>query len=727
MNTEYQQTEIEINTFKYQDRIDKLKKKKLEQTDEKILVEGLLDEDDYGRVVPPKDHWEIIPNHEDGSFYGFEAWTDNFCSLMENHPVYIDPNDAFAGRWMYFMSKMRPNKWNPKYPFDHLKENIEKYNIIHGIGDDAHFSPDYKIGLDLGWGGLLEKLYHYKEINGKDKHEFYDFHIRAIKAVQVWIKNHINKIYKLAEIEKDPALKQNLYQMADVNQKILNNAPSSLREALQWIIWFHLASRTYNRDGAGGQIDELLRPYYEKDIEAGIITEDETVYYLASFLINDPIYWQLGGPDENGSDVTSEISFLILKAADKINTSLNITVRVHDGLNKDLFNESLHYLVKNKNAWPRFSGDKALVEGFMRNGFSESLAKKRIAVGCNWMSLPGLEYTMNDLVKVNMAKVFEVAYEEMLNDQRINNSTEFLWKLFDKHLKIAVATAAEGIKFHLKYQKYNEPELMLNLLSHGPIEKGHDVSDGGATYYNLAIDGAGLATVADSFSALEQRIEKEEKLSWAELDDHIKNNFDDVQGERIRLLLKNSDRYAQGNSIGDKWALKIKERFIEYVREHSEKEKRYLFIPGFFSWANTLGFGQAVKATPNGRKDFDPISHGANPHPGFSMDGASLAMANAIAQIQPGFGNTAPMQWELDPTMATKDYISLIGTIIKTHFELGGTLINVNIMDKQKVLEAHKDPSKYPDLVVRVTGFTAYFSMLSPKFRQLVVDRILEN
>ena len=71
--------------------------------------------------------------------------------------------------------------------------------------------------------------------------------------------------------------------------------------------------------------------------------------------------------------------------------------------------------------------------------------------------------------------------------------------------------------------------------------------------------------------------------------------------------------------------------------------------------------------------------------------------------------------------------MEVIKAIIRTHFQLGGTLINVNVMDKQKILEAHKDPSKYPDLVVRVTGFTAYFAMLTPQFRQLVVDRILES
>ena len=113
----------------------------------------------------------------------------------------------------------------------------------------------------------------------------------------------------------------------------------------------------------------------------------------------------------------------------------------------------------------------------MRNGFSAELARRRIAVGCNWMSLPGLEYTMNDLVKVNMAKVFEVAYDE-LQASGAAPSTELLWRGFERHLGIAVHTAAEGIRHHLKYQKYNEPELLLNLLSHGPLEKGRDASAG---------------------------------------------------------------------------------------------------------------------------------------------------------------------------------------------------------------------------------------------------------
>ena len=716
-----------VLSMDYESKIATLRAMKAVQTQDKIREEGLLDEDDYGRIVPPKGLWETRPNHPDGSFYGYEAWADNFCSLMAVHPVYVKDYDAFAGRWMYFMSKMRKNKWNPAYPYDHLKEDIARYDIICGIGDDAHFAPDYRMGLELGWGGLKAKIEHYRGINRDEgQQSFYDLHLRAIDAIQGWIRRHIDEALRLAEEAHSPETREHFLTIARTNEAILDSTPATFREACQWIIWYHLASRTYNRDGAGDQLDALLFPYYKADMENGTLDKDEAVYLLACFLINDPVYWQIGGPDEDGKDQTNELSFLILEAADKIDTSLNITVRVHDGLDPELFRKSVGYLVKNKNGWPRFSGNDALVEGFMRNGYPAGLARKRIAVGCNWMSIPGLEYTMNDLVKVNMAKVFEVAYDELMAGCA-DPDTEALWSIFDSHLGKAVHTAAEGIRHHLRYQKYNEPELILNLLSHGPIEKGKDVADGGAEYLNLAIDGAGLAVVADSFAALEQRVEKESMFTWERVKEAVDHNFSGEGDERIRQFLKTSERYGKEKSLGEKWALRIRDAFTRHVRAESDASERQLFIPGFFSWANTVTFGEHVGATPNGRPAHAPISHGANPLPGFVADGASLSLATAVAKVQPGYGNTAPMQWELDPTFARMDNVGIIMAIIKTHFKLGGTLINVNIMDKAKVLEAHKDPSRYPDLVVRVTGFTAYFCMLSPPFRQLVVDRILES
>jgi len=512
--------------------------------------------------------------------------------------------------------------------------------------------------------------------------------------------------------------------MAEANAHLVSGPPRTLREACQWIAWFNLASRTFNRDGAGGQLDELLRPYYERDRAEGRLDDEDAIFILACLLLSDPHYYQLGGPGPDGRDLTSPISFLILEAAHRLGASCNLTIRVHDGLDEALFLKSVRHLFEDRLGWPRYSGDKGLVEGFMRNGYPADLARERIATGCHWMAIPGREYTMNDCVKINTAKVFEVAWREMM-DEAAEPSVAGLWRRFEAHLRRAVRTTAEGIDFHLDHQRQNQPELMLNLLCHGPIEKGRDVTDGGVEFYNICCDGSALATVADSFAALEQRIEREGVLAWDEIDRHLRADWAGADGERVRRMMRSSERYGHGRSLGDAWAVRLSQAFTRLVKERPTPGGRNM-IPGWFSWSATIDMGQQVGATPNGRAAGAPISHGANPDPGFRSDGAPTAMAKAIAAIQPGYGNTAPMQLELDPGLSKEEGgVQKVAALIKTHFRLGGTLLNINIIDADTILEAHADPSKHPDLIVRVTGFTAYFATLSPEFRQLVVDRII--
>ena len=711
----------------YRERIRILRERKLEETQVKSKIKEYQDGDDYGSVPAPEDYrFQCEPNHDNGSWYGYEGWSRNFYKLMSEHPVYIDSVDAFSCRWMYCMVWFDEKKgaaWNPDFPYDHLKAAQEKYGIVPGIGADAHFAGDYEIGLELGWGGLLAKLEEYRRKN--PGHEaFYDAEALVIRGIQNWMKHAIAEARRLAEAERHPVLRQNLLDMAEVNEHILEVPPATLREACQWVCWFNMASRTYNRDGAGFQLDQLLKTYYDRDLAAGRVTREEAVFYLACLLLNDPHYYQIGGLDGEGRSLVSEFSYMVLEAADLLNSACNITVRVDKDIDRAFLYKAVDYLFKNKNGWPRFSGDDALSKGFMRLGYSQELARKRIAVGCHWMSLPGLEYTLNDCVKINGAKVFEVALDDMMA-QGGAFSTQRLWELFDYHMGQAVAATAEGIAFHLEHQEDNEPELLLNLLSHGPVETGLDVTKS-AKYFNLCIDGTAIATVADSFGALEQRVEREGRISWEELYRHLRSDFQESGGERVRQMLQASNRYGGGDTLSDHWAVKISRAFSQQVRDVSENYPGYQFIPGWFSWSNTIQLGRQVGATPNGRRAYEPINHGANPHPGFRKDGALTAMTNSICAIQPGYGNTAPVQLELDPGMGRgEEAVQKIADYILTLMELGGTLLNINIIDGQKILEADKDPSKYPDLVVRVTGFTAYFCALTPEFRKLVVDRIL--
>ena len=705
---------------KYAGRIARLVAKKKEQTLAKYRQFRKADEDDYGYVLPPEEFMRTFRFpvlDENGSFHGVSAWAKNYRALLEAHPVYVDPDDALAGRWMFMMSRMRAGYQLSLAPFpvdySFLHHDQELYDLTHGIGKDAHFAPDYRIGLSLGWGGLTRKVERSLEAHKFDPEavELLNAELEALAGIRNWI--HRTAMAAEGELRR-------------INLRLENDPPETLREACQWIAWFNMASRTYNRDGAGGQRDEILRPYYERDIAAGRIDDEDAVYYIACLLLNDPHYYQIGGPDPNGKDQTSRISFLILEAAHALKTPCNLTIRVHDRMDEKLFRRGVEILLEDNLGYPRFSGDNALIEGFMRNGYSIELARERIALGCNWMSIPGREYTLNDTVKINLMKVFEVAFNEIADSGKF--SLGALHECYQKHLARAAFCIAEGLDFHLAHQYRNEPELLLNLLCCGPIEKGRDASHGGVDFYNMCCDGAGLAVVADSFAALQTQVVERKRIAWKECVEAVRSDFRNENGEQIRRLLASSPRFGHGGTCADEWAVTLTHDFAEAFPNGRRTPEGHLIIPGLFSWADTLRFGKTVGATPNGRRAGEPSSHGANPCPGFRKDGAATAVAKAVASVQCGYGNTSPLQLELDASFVNcADPVGRLTALFRTHFKLGGTLINVNIVDAKTLRAAQKEPEKFPDLIVRVTGFTSYFIMLSPEFRDFVVKRIIEE
>ena len=719
--------------YTFDARLAALRKVKLEQTQEKIRRNGYMDEDDYGCAPPPEDFvfYPECNDPENHTFYGPELWGRNYRRLLEAHPVYVDKNDMLAGRWMFILQRMRPFEgvvssknleMAPVFNFDYLKPTIEKYSIVSGIGKMHHFGSDYQIGLDLGWYGLLEKVRRY-QAQAKDDEalQLYNAEEDVLLGIINWVERTIAEIRRMEAAEPDAAIRENLRRMGDANEWVLHHPARDLLEACQWICWYNMAERIYCRSGAGCQLDRMLNPYYQRSKAQGM-TDEEATFLLSCFLLNDPHYYQLGGPAVDGSDNTNALSFLILEAAHRLKSTANLTIRVFDGMDERLFLRGLEILFEDRLGYPRFSGDKALVEGFMRNGYSVELARQRIALGCNWMSLPGMEYSMSDLIKINMAKVFEVAFTEYQGE-----STEELYAHFAAHMKKAVACVREGIDFHLRNQYKNAPELLLNLVCHGPIEKGRDASHGGLQYYNIAVDGAGIATVADSFGALQEQCEQKKRLTWSQVRNACADNFSGADGEVIRSILSHTPMYGSGGSASDAWAVRISKMFTSLIVDERTPDG-YRMIPGLFSWANTIPFGKAVGATPNGRYSGAPINHGANPNNGFRKDGAFTAAARAIASVQPGYGNTAPFQLELNDTIVNRqDAIRNVASVIKAHFDMGGTLVNVNIVDADEILAANKNPEAYPNLIVRVTGFTAYFAALSPEFRQLVVDRIISD
>ena len=623
----------------YQQRLDALRATKLLQTQAKQELIGSMDHDDWGLILPPPDRRKIVramsssgmpitdcllegyqvqSNHPSGGFFGPRAVGENYRALLECHPVYIDPVSSLAGGYMVnFMSYRKPH-WNPDFNPAQFQEVIARYKLLPGIGATQHFCQDLQIGLDLGWDGLLDKIRQNQQAQAPAHADFYAGLEAVVLGVQNWIERSAETARRMAETETDPNIRQNLTEMAEINARLVRQAPATFREACQWMLWYQILARMYNGSGALGRLDALLQPFYDRDIAAGILTDEEAVFHIACLLLRDTAYIQLGGPDASGNDITGKVSYLVLEAGHRLKIPANVGVCVGERVDPNLLRRGVEIMFADKTAFPKFLGVERTVEGFSRLGYPAELGRQRAYSGCHWSAIPGREYTLNDCVKINFAAVFEYAFNELMAraDQE-TPSTTGLWQGFVSHLGRAVDATAACLDFHMEHMHQVYPELVLDLLCHGPIEKGLDASNGGVELYQPVRGWRRAGDRGRLVCRARAAHRKRGRLTWAEMQSHLNHNWAGAEGERARLMVRAIPRYGSGGSRADDWAVQIAQAFTRLVVAKPTPHG-YKMVPGIFSWANTIPMGKEIGATPNGRRTGEPISHGANPDPAFA-------------------------------------------------------------------------------------------------------------
>ena len=480
---------VTVEILTYQQRLDALRAEKLRQTQEKQGVIGSMDHDDWALILPPPDRRKIVQamstsgmpitdcliegyepesNHPSGGFFGPKAVGANYRALLEAHPVYIDPLSSLAGGYMVNFSSYRKPGWNPDFAVSKLDPELaelhKKYQLHPGIGATQHFCQDLQIGLDLGWGGILEKIRTFRALNLKNvpapedtrfapvtrqyTADFYDGLEDITLGMQNWIQRHADAARKMAEDEENPQLRQNLLDIAEMNAWIVTEPPRTFREACQWTLWFQMAARMYNGSGSMGRLDVLLTPYYEREIADGTLNDEQATFHIACLLLRDTAYLQVGGPDTRGRDVTNRLSYLVLEAAHRLQIPINVGVAVGCNVDPGLLRRGVEIIFEDKKGVPKFLGVEQTAEGFARNGYDIGWGYERAYSGCHWNAIPGREYTLNDCVKINFAAVFEVAWNELMQAPAEARSVARLWDLYIHHLRTGVRAIAESLDFH---------------------------------------------------------------------------------------------------------------------------------------------------------------------------------------------------------------------------------------------------------------------------------------
>ena len=625
------------------------------------------------------------------------------------------------------------------------------------IDTQAHIVVGHKNVLKYGFKGIKENAQlRLKTAGSESEKNFLEAVIVTSEAMRDFSNRFSNLANNMAEYEKDDDRKRELLKLAEMCVKVPWNPPETFYEALQ-SLWFtqNAAIISYGA-GSGitpGRVDQLLYSYYKKDIEQKIITNDEILRLIEEFIIkinNNVVIWPnimgvrlnhlgsdienitIGGLGRDGEDATNELSYLFVDAIKNTKLATSVSFRFSNECPKEYIRKVLE-LHKYTNS-PALFNDNIIVKAMVRDGYSIEAASDYCIIGCVEPSGNGDTFgptggsklylpSILDLV-VNRGKTSFFGTQDTIdtgNPEEFSMFEEFMNAYYTQlQLIIDIIAEATNLRDDIWANCFHNP--LISCTIDGCIENAKDMTDGGAQYKFQAIGAGGLGTVVDSLAAIKKFIYDDQKISMKELITALQTNFKD--NEVLRQILKNGPKFGNDDDYVDSIAVDIVNKFCDMVFNKKLARGGH-FKASFISYGLNIYEGALEPATPNGRKAGEPLSNSISPCNGAEKKGPTATL-NSLAKIDHtkiGYGNSLNMRFP-HYLVSSDKHLEVFRHLIDAYFKKGGMHLQVNTMGTELLRDAQTHPEDYEDLIVRVSGYAAYFTRLGKEIQDDIIDRI---
>lgn len=618
---------------------------------------------------------------------------------------------------------------------------------------------DVRILLERGFKGIKESCEAKLSDSGKydkEKRLYWEAVIIVCEAVREFAERYAMEADKLAKREINALRKAELEKIAGICRRIPWNPPRTFHEALQ-SIWFALLIALSEEFGdciGPGRLDQVLMPYYKKDINEGFLTREEALELVQCFIIKGnetqkarPAailtkfgqagyahvfhHITLGGQTVDGRDATNELSYLFLDAAEGLRLPRpQMSVRIHSKTPRRFLERAIEVVNRIGGGIPQFIGDNCMIQQLLGKGVSLQDARNYIMLGCSTGNCWGLFGHLH-MGWFNFAKILNlllndgidvVTGERMWESEDMDfTSFEALMSAFYEKLKYAIEIEARGIAVESQVTKEMLPHLYASILVPDCIEAGKDFTAGGAKYnWGATVTGVGLATAGDSLAAIKKVVFDEKLLTLDQLVKVLNRNFEGA--ENIRTQLLKAPKFGNDNDYVDEIVRQIANVFFDELEAHEN--------PGFgrlrselHSVTTHIPLGAATGATADGRKACEPLNTGLTPTNGRNVKGLTATM-NSVAKVDQLRTNASSLTLQIMPTNfegeGSKKFANLLFTYLT---DLNALHVQYNFVSPELLREAQKEPEKYRDLVVRVAGFSVFFTEMSKKVQDDVIAR----
>ncbi|WP_375748539.1 formate C-acetyltransferase/glycerol dehydratase family glycyl radical enzyme [Vibrio sp. HN007] len=666
--------------------------------------------------------------------------------------------------------------------FTDEQQEILATTIIKAEGNmtsgDAHLAVDNDKILALGLEGLIKEMRQYRADNdvatfeGLKKEQFYKATDIVLVAIQDHIISYAALASEMATKESRKERKAELEAIAENCRHIAFHAPENFWQALQlsYFVQLMLQIESNGHSVSFGRMDQFLNEFYVRDIENAVIKKAFALELLQSCWLKllevnkirsgahskasagSPLYQNvcIGGQklNENGDaeDAVNPLSWAILESCGQLrSTQPNLSVRYHECLNQDFLMGCID-VIKCGFGMPAFNNDEIVIPEFIKLGVEKEDAYNYASIGCIETAVPGKwGYRCTGMSFINFARVLLAAlnkgedatsgktflpHEKSLAEGSFANFDEVMasWEQQVRYYarkSIEIDTVVDTV---LEQQAH---DIFCSSLVDNCLERGKTVKEGGAKYDWVSGLQVGIANLGNSLAAIKHMVFDDAQISQPELAKALQDNFESSEQELLRQRILNfAPKYGNDDESVDNLLAQAYQFYIDEIENFvNTRHGRGPIGGGYYAGTSSISanvpFGSSTMATPDGRKATTPLAEGASPSSGSDRLGPT-AVYNSVAKIQANkiLGGVLLNQKLSPAAVASEGDMLKLSMLIRTFFNHHkGWHVQYNIVSRDTLLAAKENPEQYRDLVVRVAGYSAFFTALSPDAQDDIIAR----
>lgn len=659
-------------------------------------------------------NWDF-PEGRDASLsnnmkYGYAA-----MSIARNAPLRILPGELIVGSAT-------------------LREGAQHITPLLKMSSISHTTVGFEKVLNTGYKGLRAEIEERLNRGGLDDHgtDLLQSMLLTLDAATVWQQRNVELLKEMQQ--KASAEEQKFYgNIIETLEHVPENPPRNFREAIQSLWSMYAFFRLMGNWSGIGRFDRMLYPYLERDLNDGTLTLDEARELVAHFWIKgtewigehnatgDAQFYQniiLGGIDRNGKEVTNALTYLVLDVVEELHISdYPIAVRIGDKTPEKLYRRIAEV--------QRFGGgivsvynENVVIDGLIKFGYPEEEAREFTNDGCWEAIIPGK--TAFTYSPIDMMQPLFRALKLDQNEALSYTDFESLYKSFLVELDKDVNNLQSALDN--SWQDHVTPSPLVSMFVEGCIEKGLGYAERGPKYTVNGIHYGGVSDTANSLQVLKKLVFEEHYIELNDFIDILRKNWEGNEGLR-RLVQNRFEFYGNDNAESDEMMVRVFNDYSNIVGQ--VKERNGVKRPcGISTFGREVDWRMMRRATPEGSRVGDILATNCSPTPGSDRKGPT-AVLNSYCKLDftrcPN-GATIELKVLPDSVKDENGVVALVG-LLKTFREKGGFYMHVDVVDTATLIDAQMHPDRYPNLPVRVAGWSARFTTLCKEWQDMVIQR----